>query len=201
MRKSVLCAGRPTRLQKCNLSVSFLSEWAGQTVPIRLTRELRHETSSSFSTAHCRAWIRACLGAILGCGRGVQEPLLRLLREMGRAFAPEWIPSQDPRRRRCHGGQKESGDARSTGLLPYREDWRLCRRGTRTRRRHPATAKGKAQGSGSGRALHASRLTWHGKRHACSLPNPLGKNRRHDRGLDACALARHQQRHLQSPAG
>jgi hypothetical protein len=91
-------------------TVSFLSEWAGQTVPIRLTRELRHETSSSFSTAHCRAWFRACLGAILGCGRGVQEPVLRLLREMGRAFAPERIPGQDPRRRRCHGGQKESGE-------------------------------------------------------------------------------------------
>ena len=172
------------RLQKCNLSVSFLLGCSIQTVPIQFAKKCRHDTPPSFSPARRGSTaFRFSAGSIRGHRRGLQEPFLRLLREMGRASAPERLPGPESRRKQHPGDQKEAGDARSTGLVPYRHDRRLRRRRACSRRRHQAPAQGQTQGVGSGRAFDASRLARYGKCHANALPNTLGSSRRNEQSI------------------
>ena len=105
------------RLQKCNLSVSFLLGCSIQTVPIQFAKKCRHDTPPSFSPARRGSTaFRFSAGSIRGHRRGLQEPFLRLLREMARASAPEWLPGPESRRKR-HPGDQISGTDR--GLNAY----------------------------------------------------------------------------------
>jgi hypothetical protein len=220
MRKSELCAGGPQDYRNVIYRSAFC--WAA---PFKLCPSNSPRKAAMTLRLHSLLLVVTALG--FGSALAQSAAPSRSSRALPAVAAGNGSSicartasrSRQSRRKRHPGDQKEAGDARSTGLLPYRHDRRLRRRRACSRIRHQAPAQGQTQGVGSGRALDASRLARYGKCHASALPNAVGASRRYEQsirptlacpekrsvirtgGLNAYALARHQQCHLRSPAG